>query len=121
MTTVPTQNVTAGEILVEQGEPAMEAFLIIEGSYRVTLTRDGQTVELATLGVGEIFGETAFFKGSDYGATVTALTDGMVQPISPAILDERIAGCDPLIRAVFRMLMVRLRRSNEALQGKNAA
>jgi CRP-like cAMP-binding protein len=115
MTTIITTPVSAGDLIIEQGEPAMEAFLILDGTFEVLLTKDRKTAQLATLKVGDIFGETAFFKGSDYGASVKALSDGVVQPISPAILDERISKCDPLIRAVFRMLMVRLRKGNEAL------
>lgn len=111
----PERTVSTGDEIVTQGDPAMEAYLVMEGRFDVFLTRDGKTTLLATLGEGEIFGETAFFKGSDYGATVTAATDGVVQPITPDILDARIAQCDPLIKAVIRMLMVRLRKSNERL------
>lgn len=111
----PERAVSAGDEIITQGEPAMEAYLIMQGRFDVTLTRDGKTAALATLGEGEIFGETALFKGSDYGATVTAATDGVLQPITPDILDARIAQCDPLIKAVIRMLMIRLRKSNERL------
>lgn len=111
----PERPVETGDEIITQGDPAMEAYLIMAGQFDVTLTKDGKTVTLATLAEGDIFGETAFFKGSDYGATVTAASDGVLQPITPDILDERIAQCDPLIRAVIRMLMVRLRKSNERL------
>lgn len=111
----PERTVTAGDEIITQGDPAMEAFLVMAGRFDVTLLRDGKQAHLATLGEGEIFGETALFKGSDYGATVTAATDGVLQPITPDILDARIAQCDPLIKAVVRMLMIRLRKSNERL------
>lgn len=111
----PERIVETGEEIITQGDPAMEAYLIISGQFDVTLSQNGKDVTLATLGDGDIFGETAFFKGSDYGATVTARTDGVLQPITPDILDERIAKCDPLLRAVIRMLMVRLRKSNERI------
>lgn len=115
MTSIETRSIRAGEAIIEQGEPAMEAFLILDGSFEVVLSKADKTAQLATLKAGDICGETAFFKGSDYGATVKALTDGIVQPITPDVLDARIAQCDPLIRAVFRMLMIRLRKGNEAL------
>lgn len=114
---IPPRTVPAGTRIIEQGEPAMEAYLILDGTCEVTLEKDGKHTTLATLGEGEIFGETAFFKGSDTGASVTAITDATLQPITPDVLDERIAACDPLIRAVFRMLMVRLRKANAALAG----
>lgn len=100
-----------GETIVEKGEPAMEAFLILDGKADVFL--NGQ--KIGALAEGDIFGEAAIFKGSDYGADVRATGALKVQPITPAILDEKIALCDPLLRALIRMLMVRLRRTNEAL------
>jgi CRP-like cAMP-binding protein len=104
-----------GETIIAQGDPAMEAFLILEGAATVHLEKDGQARLLATLHEGEIFGEAALFKGSDYGASVKAASGGArVLVITPPILDEKIKACDPMIRALIRMLMVRLRKTNEA-------
>ncbi len=100
-----------GEVIVEQGEPALEAFLLVTGQADVFL----KDVKIATLNEGDIFGEAALFKGSDYGATVKAAGTVSVQPILPAILDEKIKRCDPLIRALIRMLMIRLRKTSDAL------
>ncbi len=100
-----------GETIIEQGEPALEAFLIISGN--VDIFRGG--VKIATLGEGEIFGEAALFKGSDYAADVKATGDVTVQPILPSILDEKIKKCDPMIRALIRMLMTRLRKTSDDL------
>lgn len=102
-----------GELLIEQGEPAMEAYLIMGGKAEV-FVRD---TKVADVGEGDIVGEAALFKGSDYGASVRAVSDLTVQPITPAILDEKIKGCDPMLRALIRMMMIRLRRTNEALAG----
>lgn len=104
-----------GRAIVQQGEPAMEAFMIERGNVKVTMEKDGKTIELAELGVDQIFGETALFKGSDYGATVTATEETTVIKITPNILDEKIRQCDPLIRALIRMMMERQRRSNKTL------
>ena len=100
-----------GETIIEQGEPAVEAFLLVSGKADVFM----KDVKIATLGEGDIFGEAALFKGSDYGATVKAAGTASVQPILPAILDEKIKRCDPLIRALIRMLMIRLRKTSDAL------
>jgi len=105
----------SGDIIIEQGEPAMEAYLIISGQVKVFLEKDGQETELARLGENEIFGETALFKGSDYGASVMATSDTVLAPITPDILDIKIRKCDPMIRALMRMMMARLRQTNAAL------
>ncbi|MCI5060884.1 MAG: Crp/Fnr family transcriptional regulator [Alphaproteobacteria bacterium] len=104
-----------GRVIIEQGEPAMEAFLIEDGKVKVTIEKDGKTIELAELGEDQIFGETALFKGSDYGATVTALEETTVVKITPDILDIKIRLCDPMVRALIRMMMERQRRSNDEL------
>ena len=104
-----------GRPIIEQGEPAMEAFLIEKGKVKVTMEKDGKTLELAELGEDQIFGETALFKGSDYGATVTPIEETTVVKITPDILDAKIRLCDPLLRALIKMMMERQRRSNDAL------
>lgn len=105
----------AGRVIIEQGAPAMEAFLIESGRVKVTIEKEGKTVELAQLSADQIFGETALFKGSDYGATVTAIEETTVVKITPDILDIKIRLCDPMIRALIQMMMERQRRSNDEL------
>jgi len=107
----PERSFKDGEAIIEQGEPAMEAFLITGGAAGVFT--NGQ--KIASLHEGDIFGEAALFKGSDYGASVKADGALSVQPITPDILDEKISRCDPMLRALIRMMMVRLRRTNERL------
>lgn len=107
-----------GRPIICQGDDAVEAFLIERGQVRVTLEKDGQELELAILGEDQIFGETALFSGSKYGATVTAIEETTVVKITPAILEAKIRLCDPMLRALIRMMMERQRRSNEALLEK---
>jgi CRP-like cAMP-binding protein len=110
-----TRSFNLGDTIIQQGEPALEAFLIEDGTAEVFMERDGKPVILATLGPGEIFGERALFKGSDYGASVRAMTPLTALPITPPVLDAKIKSCDPMIRALIRMLMVRLAQANEKI------
>jgi CRP/FNR family cyclic AMP-dependent transcriptional regulator len=103
----------AGDTIIEQGEPAYEAYLIIDGEADVFFENEAGTTKVASLKGGDIFGESALFKGSDYGATVKAAAPLTVQPIPPHILDEKINACDPMIRALIRMMMIRLRKAND--------
>lgn len=65
-TTVP-----AGKVLVEQGKPGFEFYLILEGE--ATVRRNNKKV--ATLGTGASFGELALLTRMPRNATVEAATD----------------------------------------------
>ena len=62
--------VEAGKVLVREGDPGHECFVILEGS--ATVTRKG--VDIATLGAGDVVGELAPLTGGNRIATVTADT-----------------------------------------------
>ena len=62
--------VEAGKVLVREGDPGHECFVILEGS--ATVTRKG--VDIATLGAGDVVGELAPLTGGNRTATVTADT-----------------------------------------------
>ena len=104
-----------GRVIIEQGQPATEAFLVESGHVKVTMKKNGKIIELAQLEKDQIFGETALFQGSEYGATVTAMVETTVVKITPEILDIKIRLCDPMIRGLIKMMMERQKRSNEAL------
>ena len=61
-------SIEAGKVLVREGEPGHECFVIVTGS--ATVTRDGATV--ANLGPGAVVGELAPLTGGVRTATVTA-------------------------------------------------
>ena len=72
--------VTAGTVVVRQGDPADRFYVISEGAQRVTQVPDGggPEKELRTLGPGDVFGEIGILRGSPRTATVTATTDGIL-------------------------------------------
>jgi CRP/FNR family transcriptional regulator, cyclic AMP receptor protein len=59
-----------GDVLMREGRPASEAFLVVEGTASVTLA----DTELATVGPGDLVGEMALLDHNPRSATVTALT-----------------------------------------------
>ena len=59
-------SVEAGKVLVREGEPGHECFVIVTGS--ATVTRDGAT--LANLGPGAVVGELAPLTGGVRTATL---------------------------------------------------
>ncbi|MGH9013786.1 MAG: cyclic nucleotide-binding domain-containing protein [Acidimicrobiia bacterium] len=62
--------VEAGRVLMREGTPAGETFLIVEGEAAVALR--GRVI--ATIGPGQFVGEMAMFEHGPRSATVTATT-----------------------------------------------
>jgi CRP-like cAMP-binding protein len=115
MTQEKTKSFKAGERIITCGDVAGRAYLILKGSVRVHLDRDGRKIILGELGVGSIFGETALFGGGTYGAHVDAASDVEVAIITPESFAGKIESSDPMVRSMVLMLIERLRKTNEAL------
>lgn len=87
----------AGEVIVKQGEPSTEAFLIERGKCEVSQRApSGEEFFLRTLGPGDAFGETGVFIDSPRTASVTALGDVQVQCIDRQSLKWTMDGGGPL-------------------------
>ncbi len=88
----------AGTRIIRQGEPGDRFYLIRDG--RVAVRREGQVEEVAELGPGAFFGETALLTGAPRNAHVDALTEVVVYSLDPdsfqqamserATLDEEV-------------------------------
>src|SRR5438105_1728376 len=63
--------VPKGKVLVQEGRPGHEFFLIIDG--KSTVSRNGR--KIATLGPGDYFGELSLLDREPRSATVAADTD----------------------------------------------
>jgi CRP-like cAMP-binding protein len=63
-------DVGPGEVLMREGAPGRELFLIVDGEVAVSLDEQA----LATIGAGEFVGEMTLFERAPRSATVTTLT-----------------------------------------------
>lgn len=70
----------AGTVLIREGAPGQEAFVVMEGE--ASVTRDGK--EIATVGAGGFFGEMALVDNEPRVATVTSKT-----PMRLLVLNQR--------------------------------
>ncbi|HEY0902034.1 MAG TPA: cyclic nucleotide-binding domain-containing protein [Micavibrio sp.] len=102
-----------GQTIIEQGLSGNRAFYIERGMVEVMVKDGPYMVRVAVLGAGEIFGEMALIEHKDRSATVRALQDTTVTVITNAELDEKLNNVqDKAIRALIRVLLVRLRSAN---------
>lgn len=102
-------HVPAGKILCEQGAPAQEVFLLIDGD--VAVTRD--SVALSVVGSGGIIGEMALTDGGTRTATTTALTDVTAMALSSSEFHQLLATF-PGVAAQLHTLSERRRSELEA-------
>jgi pSer/pThr/pTyr-binding forkhead associated (FHA) protein len=74
---------SAGEVVIEEGDPGRSVYVILDGRVRV-FTRDNgnNELELATLGVGQFFGEMSFVSGKPRSSSVAALELSVVVELS---------------------------------------
>lgn len=103
------------EILLHQNGFGKEAYLIQEGTVRVSLERDGRVIDLAILGPGQIIGEISLLTGEKNTASVEAIGEVTVSVITEQIIDKKLSTTDPLILELVKMLIERVRSTNEAL------
>lgn len=83
------RTVSQKDVLIRQGEPVEDLYLILEGSFTVTDERGGRR-ELARLGSGEIVGEMSFVDTNPPSATVTALIEGVVLALPRDSLRQKL-------------------------------
>ncbi len=70
--------VTAGDVVIRQGDPADRFYVIGSGSFSVTSDAGEGAHELRKLGPDDVFGERGILAQAPRSATVTAVTDGLL-------------------------------------------
>ena len=108
---VPTRNVAKGERIFSEGDLGVEFFVVVRGQVEI---RSGNRV-LETLGENSIFGEMALIDDSPRSATVVALTDVTVAPISEKQFLFLVRNTPFFALRVMRVLASRLRHQNKAV------
>jgi L-2,4-diaminobutyrate decarboxylase len=69
-----TESIEAGQVLFAEGDKADQVYLILAGKAKVyKLDGDGNEIELATLGIGDFFGEMALFDRGLRSAAIKSL------------------------------------------------
>lgn len=111
-----TKKIQINERIISKGQKASDAYLITRGLVQVYLEKNGRIINLAELGPGSIFGESALFgEGNAYGANVKALEETELTVITRESYQKEVDASGPMIRAIIHMLIERQRKTNEAL------
>lgn len=97
-----------GEIIVRQGEPSGELFIIDQGTVVVEVATDtGKTRVVANLGAGKFFGEMALMTGEPRSATVRAETECELLIVGHAAFHDALAAVPGLVEKISDLLATR--------------
>ena len=98
-----------GAVLIEEGKPIEELFLLLDGHLSVTIAGGGGQ-EVPRLGSGEILGELSFLDSRPPAATVTAFEEATVLGIPRTRLTEKLREDTGFAARFYRALGVFLGR-----------
>jgi len=105
---LPRRTAAPGEIIIHEGDVGDAAYMILSGRCRAYRTVDGEQETLATMGVGDVFGEMALLLFEPRAATVEALDQVTVLVLDKETMQEGL-GIDGWTGALVRALAQRFR------------
>lgn len=109
--------VSGGTVLIHEGRPIDNIFVVLEGVLTVT-TLESHGTPIAKLRSGEIIGEISFADARPPSATVTAEQDAVVLAVPRAILEQKLQEAPfaaRFYRALSMFLADRLRQTTRQL------
>jgi len=100
--------VPAGRVLVHQGEPNPNLYLVMTGSFAV----ENQGQQIATLSTGELFGEMSYLGIEPAVASIKALTNSTVLGIRTDEFSKLLSAITAVQNFMARLLANRLQQIN---------
>jgi diguanylate cyclase len=116
----PRTTFQADEYIFKNGDSGQSAYIIESGKVEVLLDTGGHEIVIASLGKGDILGETALIDRLPRSSSARAIVDTEVIEIPLDYFSQKMQQADPTIRMFLRLVMARYRDLKTRL-GKVAA
>lgn len=105
-----------GEVLYREGEKAASVFFIQSGSVHLTLHRQKQTIDLATLGANQVAGEHGMVGVINHPHTATAFTECKVVEFPIETVKAQIELASPTVKSLSKALLERAKVLSREVQ-----
>ena len=105
----------SGEVVIEEGTPGTSAFIILSGTAEVFKQSGGAELVLATLGVGQVFGEMGLIEDRPRSASVRARSDLKVRVIDRDQFNRLLPSKPAVLIPIMKSLFERLRQASDML------
>ena len=115
------KELTGGETLMEEGDPANGVYFVISGRLRAYVKKEGKLAEIGEIGRGETVGEMGVLTGEPRSATVKAVRDTVVAHASREAFDQFWHKHPQLPVHMARIIIERLKRSSARAQVRKPA
>ncbi|MBI1985129.1 MAG: cyclic nucleotide-binding domain-containing protein [Rhodospirillales bacterium] len=102
-----------GDIIFKEGDAGDAAYIVETGSIGIFKTVDGADLQLATIRVGELFGEMAIIDGSKRMAHAVALEESVIVNVPSAGIAAMLAKQPPMIKTLIQILVDSLRNVHD--------
>src|SRR5205807_3983792 len=96
-----------GEPVIEEGAPGDSMFVLLRGAANVFVSKNGSTIQVASLGAGDCFGEMSLLTGEPRSATVRADADCYVMEIGKPVMAEVLSGAPGFMEQLSQLLAQR--------------
>ena len=107
------ERITAGTVVIRQGDRATDFFVLTKGAMSVHMTRDGRTRRINRMKAGDYFGELGLLCDGIRTATVTADIDCAVLRITGTDFGDGLATAGGVSRRMSATMTARLARSRQ--------
>lgn len=101
-----------GQIIFAQGEMGEEAFIVQSGKVEIAVGDGTAELVVAVIGEGELVGEMALVDRSERMATARAMAKTTCIVVPKRIFDRVLRQSNPIVVAMLRTLMRRLRNES---------
>lgn len=106
---------TSGKAVIEEGSHGTSAYIILSGTAEVFKKSGKGEIPLATLGVGQVFGEMGLIEDRPRSASVRAGSDLKVRVINREHFNDLLPTKPAVLIPILKSLFERLRQASDML------